>query len=114
MNEDCIFCKIVKGEIPSTKVYEDEEILAFNDLHPKGPVHILIVPKKHFATMNDIPDADLPLVGKIFGVVKNLAKKTGVDQTGYRTLVNTNKHSGQVVFHVHWHLIGGKPLGPMA
>src|SRR3989338_766987 len=108
---DCLFCKIIQGEIPATKVYEDNEIFAFDDIHPKGPVHILIIPKKHYATLNDIPDADLSIVGKIFGVAKKLAKEKGVDQTGYRTLVNTNKNSGQLVFHIHWHLIGGKPLG---
>ncbi|MDO8526281.1 MAG: histidine triad nucleotide-binding protein [Deltaproteobacteria bacterium] len=111
---DCLFCKIIAGEIPSEKVYEDDDILAFKDIAPKGPVHILFIPKKHYATLNDIPEADLPLISKIHGIVQKIAKETGVDQTGYRTLVNTNKNSGQIVFHVHWHLIGGKKLGPMA
>jgi len=111
---DCLFCKIISGEIPSSKVYEDKDILAFNDINPKGPVHILFVPKKHYATLNDIPTSDLSIVTKIFGLVQKLAKEKGVAETGYRTLVNTNKNSGQEVFHVHWHLIGGKPLGPMA
>lgn len=111
---DCLFCKIVAGEIPCTKVYEDKEILALNDINPKGPVHILFVPKKHYATLNEIPSSELSIVSKIFGLVQKLAKEKGVAESGYRTLVNTNKNSGQVVFHVHWHLIGGKPLGPMA
>lgn len=111
---DCIFCKIAKGEIPSDKVYEDDEILGFRDLSPKGPVHILFIPKKHYATLNDIPAADLPIIGKIFRAVQKVAEEQGVAESGYRTLINTNRNSGQVVFHVHWHLIGGKPLGPMA
>lgn len=112
--KDCLFCKIAAGEIPSQKVYEDEEIFAFKDINPKGPVHILFIPKKHYATLNEIPAADLPIIAKIHGVAQKVAKETGVAETGYRTLVNTNAHSGQIVFHVHWHLIGGKPLGPMA
>lgn len=111
---DCLFCKIAAGEIPSEKVYEDKDILAFKDIHPKGPVHLLIIPKKHYSTLNDIPTADLPIVSKIHGVAQKLAKEHDVAETGYRTLVNTNRNSGQIVFHVHWHLIGGKPLGPMA
>lgn len=111
---DCLFCKIVSGEIPSSKIYEDEEILAFKDISPKAPIHILFIPKKHYATLNDIPEADLPVIAKIHGVIQKVAKETGVAETGYRALVNTNKNSGQVVFHVHWHLIGGKHLGTMA
>ena len=111
---DCLFCKIVAGQIPCDKIYEDKEILAFKDINPKGPVHILFIPKKHYATLNDIPEKELPVVGKIFGAIQKVAKEQGVSETGYRTLVNTNRDSGQVVFHVHWHLIGGKMLGPMA
>ncbi|OGQ06392.1 MAG: histidine triad nucleotide-binding protein [Deltaproteobacteria bacterium RIFCSPLOWO2_01_44_7] len=111
---DCIFCKIASGEISCNKVYEDKDIFAFDDINPKGPVHVLFIPKKHYATLNDIPSQDLPIISKIFGVAQKIAKEKGVDQTGYRTLINTNRNSGQVVFHVHWHLIGGKPLGPMA
>ena len=114
MSDDCLFCKIVKGEIPSGKVYEDEELFAFDDIHPKGPVHILIIPKKHYATLNDIPDGEFGFVSKVFRLAKKLAKEKGVDQSGYRTLVNTMKDSGQEVFHIHWHVIGGKKLGPMA
>lgn len=111
---DCLFCKIIAGEIKSDKVYEDDEIFTFKDINPKGPVHILLVPKKHYATLNDISEKDLGIVSKIFGIAKKLAKELGVAETGYRTLVNTNKDSGQEVFHIHWHLIGGKKLGPMA
>lgn len=111
---DCLFCKIVDGKIPCDKVYEDDQILAFKDIHPKGPVHLLFVPKKHYATLNDIPEEDLNIVSHIFRNIQKLAEKFGVAQSGFRALVNTNRDSGQEVFHVHWHLIGGKPLGPMA
>lgn len=111
---NCLFCKIVAGEIESDKVYEDKEIIAFKDINPKGPVHILLSPKKHYATLNDIPENELPVIAKIFQAVQKIAKEQGVAESGYRTLVNTNKDSGQVVFHIHWHLIGGKKLGPMA
>ncbi len=110
----CLFCKISSGQIPSQKVYEDKEIFAFKDINPKGPVHILFVPKKHYATLNDIPEQELSIVAKIHRAVQKIAKEQGVAETGYRTLVNTNRDSGQEVFHVHWHLIGGKKLGPMA
>ncbi|MBI4125533.1 MAG: histidine triad nucleotide-binding protein [Deltaproteobacteria bacterium] len=111
---DCLFCKIIKGQIPCEKVCEDNEILAFKDINPKGPVHVLVVPKKHYATLNDIPDGELAVVSKIHRAVKKIAREQGVAETGYRTLINTHKDAGQEVFHVHWHLIGGKKLGPMA
>ena len=110
---DCLFCKIISGEIKSDKVYEDNDLIAFKDINPKGPVHILFVPKKHYATLNDIPEKEWPLVAKIFSVIQKIAAELGVAQTGYRALINTNKDSGQEVFHIHWHLIGGKKLGPM-
>lgn len=111
---DCLFCKIVAGQIPCEKVYEDEKILAFKDIHPKGPVHVLFVPKKHFPTLNDIPSGELSIVAKVFAAIQKTAKISGVSETGYRTLINTHKDAGQEVFHVHWHLIGGKKLGGMA
>lgn len=111
---DCLFCKIIAGTIPSEKVYEDNDLFAFKDINPKGPVHILFVPKKHYATLNDIPEKELPIVAKIYRAIQKIAKEIGISETGYRTLVNTHKDGGQVVFHVHWHLIGGKKLGAMA
>lgn len=111
---DCLFCKIIAGEIPSEKVYEDGEVIGFKDIHPKGPVHILFMPKKHYATLNDIPESELSIITKIFAAIRKTAMLQGVAQTGYRTLINTHKDAGQEVFHVHWHLIGGKKLGPMA
>lgn len=111
---NCLFCKIVAGEIKSDKVYEDGEIVGFKDINPKGPVHILFVPKKHYATLNDIPESEFGIVAKVFRAAQKTAQAQGVSETGYRTLINTHKDAGQEVFHVHWHLIGGKKLGPMA
>lgn len=111
--QNCLFCKIIAGEIKSDKIYEDNDLVAFKDINPKGPVHILFVPKKHYATLNDIPENELSIVSKIFRACQKTAKEMGIAGTGYRMLVNTNKDSGQEVFHVHWHLIGGKKLGPM-
>lgn len=111
---DCLFCKIVSGTIPCKKVYEEDDLLAFNDIHPKGPVHILWIPKKHYATFNDIPKSEFGIVSKMHTLIQSKAKELKIDQTGYRVLVNVNAHGGQEVYHVHWHLIGGKKLGPMA
>ena len=114
MVDDCLFCKIVSGVVPCIKVFEDNDILAFNDIEPKAPVHILIIPKKHYATLNDFPLTELPLVAKMVKLVQKLSREMAVDATGYRTTINTNKDAGQTVFHVHLHMIGGKPLGTMA
>ncbi|MBM4387625.1 MAG: histidine triad nucleotide-binding protein [Deltaproteobacteria bacterium] len=108
---DCVFCKIVSGEIPSGKVYEDGEILAFNDIHPAAPVHILIIPKRHISTLSDAGDGDAALLGKLLLAAKNLAKEKGVAYSGYRTLINCNRGAGQTVFHLHVHLLGGKGMG---
>lgn len=113
MPDECIFCKIAKGKIPADKVFEDEEVLAFKDIHPAAPAHIIVIPKKHFATLNDIPADELGVLAKIYAVIQDVARKTGIDGTGYRTIVNTNRAAGQVVFHVHFHVIGGRPLGTM-
>ena len=107
---NCIFCKIIKGELPSEKVYEDENILAFNDLHPRAPIHQLIVPKKHIATLNDLTEEDTELAGTIIQTARHLAKKANISETGYRTIFNCNKEGGQEVFHLHLHLLGGRPL----
>ncbi len=108
MLNDCLFCKIVNGIIPSTKVYEDDLVLAFDDISPVAPVHVLIIPKKHIATLNDVCDEDKELMGHMLVVAKNIAKEKGVDVSGYRTVFNVNGDGGQVVFHVHLHLLGGK------
>lgn len=108
-----LFERIVAREIPADIVYQDDEITAFRDIHPRAPVHILIVPNKPIATVNDIADADAPLVGRLFLVARDLARKLGIAADGYRLLVNCNEHGGQEVFHLHLHLVGGAPLGPM-
>ena len=109
--EDCLFCKIVKGEIPSTKVYEDEEILAFKDINPVAPVHILVIPKKHISSLNEIEPEDQMLIGKIFTVIKKIAKEQGFAENGYRVIANCGEDGGQEVKHLHFHILGGKKLG---
>ena len=109
--EDCIFCKIIKGEIPSTKVYEDEEILAFKDINPAAPIHILVIPKKHIKSLVELEKEDEILVGKIYTVINKIAKEQGVKDNGYRVIVNCGKDGGQEVGHLHFHLLAGKPLG---
>lgn len=108
--EDCLFCKIVKGEIPSNKVYEDDEILAFKDINPKAPVHILIIPKKHISSANEIEETDEALIGRMFTVIKKIAKDMDL-KNGYRIINNCGEDGGQEVKHLHFHLLGGKKLG---
>ena len=109
--EDCVFCKIIKGEIPSYKVYEDEEILAFKDIHPVAPVHILIIPKKHIPTANDLKEEDTVTIGKmITTVIPKIAKEFSLDK-GYRIINNCGEDGGQEVQHLHFHLLGGRKLG---
>lgn len=108
---DCLFCKIAAGEIPSTKVYEDDDILAFRDIAPKAPVHILIIPKKHIACLADTTPKDAALLAKIQILATLIAKQEGIAESGYRVLTNSGKNSGQEVAHLHYHLLGGEPLG---
>ena len=108
---DCIFCKIVSGEIPSDFVYEDDDVVAFDDMNPQSPAHTLIIPKRHISTLNDLTPADAELIGKLFLGAKEVAKIKGVDEAGYRTLINCNKDGGQVVFHIHLHMMGGRRMG---
>ncbi len=106
---DCLFCKIINGEIPSEKVYEDDEILAFKDINPKAPVHILIIPKKHISSAMEIKENDESLIGKIFTVIAKIAKEQKLDN-GYRIINNCGEDGGQEVMHLHFHLLGGKKL----
>lgn len=110
---DCIFCKIIKGDIPSTNVYKDEIITAFRDINPVAPTHILIVPNKHIESVNVLIVDDEPLIGKLFTIAKGLAEKEGIAENGYRLVVNTGAESGQTIFHVHLHLIGGRQMKAM-
>ena len=103
---DCIFCKIAKGEIPSKKLYEDDEIIAFHDIRPLAPVHFLLVPKLHVASLDQCNEAQAPLLAKMLLLGSRLAKEQGLD-TGFRTMVNTGTGGGQEVFHLHFHIFGG-------
>lgn len=109
--EDCLFCKIVKGEISSNKVYEDEEILAFKDINPAAPIHILVIPKKHIESLADMEKEDEKVVGRIYGVINQIAEEQGVKQNGYRVIVNCGKDAGQEVMHLHFHLLAGTKFG---
>lgn len=110
--EDCIFCKIIKGEIPSEKVYEDEDILAFNDIDPAAPIHVLIIPKKHIENIMEIEKEDNELMAKMLNAVQEVAKKLNVNETGFRLITNCGPDSGQEVMHLHFHLLAGKKMGP--
>lgn len=114
MSGECIFCKIAKGEMPADKLFEDEEIVAFKDINPAAPTHILIVPKAHIPTLNDIQADKLDILTKMISAARNLAKKAGIAEKGYRTVINCNREAGQEIFHMHLHVIGGRPLGKMA
>ncbi|MBP7766685.1 MAG: histidine triad nucleotide-binding protein [Syntrophaceae bacterium] len=106
---DCIFCKIIRGEIPCAKVYEDDAVLAFDDIHPMAPVHVVIIPKTHVATLLDV-DAKDATVGRLIAAAQDVARIKNVAAGGFRTVVNCNADGGQVVFHLHMHLLGGRKL----
>ena len=108
-----IFEKIIAGEIPATIVHKDERVTAFRDISPQAPLHVLIVPNKPIPTVNDVTEADEAVLGHMFIVARDIAKQEGVAENGFRLIINCNKHGGQVVFHLHMHLLGGAPLGPM-
>ena len=108
-----IFAKIIAGEAPADIVYRDELVTAFRDIAPVAPTHILVVPNKEIATTNDIADEDGPLIGHMVLIAKRLAAEEGIAENGYRLLINCNRDAGQEVFHLHLHLLGGRPLGPM-
>lgn len=107
---DCIFCEIIKGNIPSTTVYEDESVIAIKDLNPQMPTHILIIPKKHIACVNDLAEEDASLVGHVFLTAKKIAKELGLEN-GYRIINNCGKDAGQTVMHLHFHLLAGAEMG---
>ncbi len=106
--QECLFCKIIKKEISSKKVFENDRVFAFEDINPTAPVHVLIVPKKHFASLNEMTDEDKELVGEMCMTAKYIAKERNIDRTGYRTVFNTGPDAGQAVFHIHLHLLGGR------
>ncbi len=110
MAADCLFCKIVNRELPADIVFEDDEVVAFNDISPQAPTHMLIIPKKHIATVNDLTDAEIDLPGKLILRAKAIASEKGIAESGYRLIMNCNEQGGQTVFHVHLHLLGGRQL----
>jgi histidine triad (HIT) family protein len=107
---DCLFCKIINHEIPASIVYEDERILAFNDINPQAPTHVLVVPKAHIATLNDVSPQDDQIVGELVRRAAAIAKTRGISAGGFRTVFNTNREAGQTVFHIHLHLLGGRAM----
>jgi len=107
---DCIFCKIIAGEIPSDIVYQDEEVIAFRDIKPLAPTHLLIIPKKHIPSLTHLSEAELPLIGHMVNVANQLAEKEGIAEKGYRLAINCGEQGGQLVPHLHMHLLGGRKL----
>ena len=110
--DDYIFCKIIQGKIPSEKVYEDNEVLAFKDIQPAAPIHILVIPKKHIENILEVSPKDSDLIVKIFQTINKLAKDLGVEKDGFRIITNCGRDSGQEVMHLHFHLLAGKKMGP--
>jgi histidine triad (HIT) family protein len=108
---DCLFCKMVSGEIKPDVVYEDDTVLAFRDLNPQAPTHVLVIPKQHIATTNDLDDATAGVVGKMYLAARQIAADEGIAGPGYRTVINCNPGAGQSVYHIHLHLLGGRPMG---
>ena len=106
----CLFCKIIDGAIPAVRVYEDDQVIALNDINPQAPMHVLVVPKRHIATLNDLSEADDGLVGSMVRVGAKVAKELGHDGPGFRTVFNCNAQAGQTVFHIHLHVLGGRVL----
>lgn len=109
--EECIFCKIIKGEIPSNIVYEDDRVIAFYDVNPAAPIHILVVPKKHIETLLDISEEDGDLISYIYKIINKIAKDEGFADNGFRVIANCGEDSGQEVKHIHFHVLAGKKLG---
>ena len=108
---DCLFCKIVAGEIPADVIFESETAIAFRDINPQAPTHVLIIPRRHIATINDLQDGDEATVGDLFLVAAKIAADEGIAEDGYRVVMNCNEGAGQSVFHIHLHLLGGRPMG---
>ena len=107
---DCLFCKMVTGEIQPDVVYEDDDVLAFRDVNPQAPTHVLVIPKTHIATTNDLDGENIAVVGKLYLAAKQIAKDEGIAEPGYRMVMNCNPGAGQSVYHIHLHLLGGRPM----
>ena len=111
MKDDCLFCKIIKGEIPSTKVYEDEYVYAFNDINPAAKIHILVIPKRHVDSLKELTEEDEKYIWNIHKAINKIAKEKGFAENGYRVLVNCGKDAGQEVMHLHYHILAGEKFG---
>ncbi|MFT2097788.1 histidine triad nucleotide-binding protein [Marinomonas sp. 2405UD66-6] len=107
---DCLFCKIVNGEIPATVLYEDDDVIAFEDIMPQAPTHFLVIPKRHISTLNDLTDDDAAVVGKLQITAAKVAKQKGISEEGYRVAMNCNEMGGQTVYHIHMHVLGGRQM----
>ena len=110
MSSDCLFCKIVAGDIPAELVYESETAVAFRDINPQAPTHVLVIPRKHISTINDITSEDEALFGSLYSAAKEIAAAEGIADDGYRAVMNCNEGAGQSVFHIHLHVLGGRPM----
>ena len=110
-SSDCLFCKIVAGEIPADIIFESDDTIAFRDINPQAPTHALIIPRRHVATINDLEDGDEALVGNLFLAARNIAADEGIADAGYRVAMNCNEAAGQTVFHLHLHILGGRKMG---
>lgn len=108
--DPCIFCQIKEGKLPAKRVYEDDQAVAFEDVHPQAPTHVLVIPRKHIASLNELEGEDEALVGHLFSVGRKIAKERGIDGKGWRAVINTNRDAGQTVFHVHLHVLGGRGM----
>lgn len=111
--EDCIFCKIASGEISAEKIYEDETVVAFDDIHPQAPTHFLVIPRKHIASLDEASAPDGPVISKMMLVAAELAREKGIAKSGYRQIINCGKEGGQVVYHLHLHILGGRRMSSM-
>ena len=107
---DCLFCRIAKREIPGSVVYEDDHVLAFNDIKPQAPTHVLVIPKRHIESLNDLKPGDDQIVGELVRRAAAIARERGIEAAGFRTVFNTNRDAGQTVFHIHLHLLGGRSM----
>ncbi|MEG0297855.1 MAG: histidine triad nucleotide-binding protein [Clostridium sp.] len=108
--ENCLFCKIIKGDIPCSKVYEDDKVLAFNDISPEAPVHVLIIPKEHITSVNEITEENSNIISHIFTVINKIVLELDISESGYRVVNNCGEHGGQTVNHLHFHILGGRSL----
>jgi histidine triad (HIT) family protein len=110
MSNDCLFCKIISGDIPSNKVYSDDYVYAFHDINPAAPTHVLVIPRKHLSAVNDRSEEHEPLLGALMAAANRIVVQLGLEESGFRYVINTGSHGGQTVFHLHLHILGGRPL----